>query len=293
MVGESLVLRVRTKSGILRINNLSLKSSLKDLKKSIASVAGLDETNFKILFGYPPKQLTTTNENTSLEKNSIRNGEIFTLEETKTSQVSCPVRTNSQICRKVVPADNSCLFTSINYLMSGVLDLNCQKDMRELIAKTVRNNPIEFNEGILGKSNSAYCDWIRNSTSWGGSIEIIILSKYYKIEICVVDIRTCRIDRFGEDCSYPKRIFLLYDGIHFDPIHLVMDDDHVQTQFTTLDDITFVKAISLAEEAKNSRQFTDVNNFKLRCLACQEPLVGEKQAQEHAKNTGHINFGEF
>lgn len=296
MVGESLVLRVRTKSGILRISDLTPQSSLKDLKKSIASIAGLEESRFKILFGYPPKQLTAINENTSLEKNLIKNGEIFTLEETKATQVSqnnSPAKKSSQICRKVVPADNSCLFTSINYLMKGVLDLNCQKEMRELIARTVRNNPIEFNEGILGKSNSAYCDWIRNSTSWGGSIEIMILSKYYKIEICVVDIRTCRIDRFGEDCAYSKRIFLLYDGIHFDPIHLITENDHLETQFSTLDDITFVKALSIAEEAKNSRQFTNVNDFQLRCLVCQEPLVGEKQAQEHAKKTGHINFGEF
>lgn len=52
-------------------------------------------------------------------------------------------------------------------------------------------------------------------------------------------------------------------------------------------------AMRLAEEAKQAKQFTDVNNFKLRCLACQQPLVGQKDAQEHAEKTGHINFGEI
>lgn len=293
MVGKTLVLRVRTKTGIVRIDNLTAESTLLDLKKSIASSTGFEENKFKILCGYPPKQLTSKNENSSLEQNSIKNGEMFTLEETISAPSSAPIKQETQLCRKVVPADNSCLFTSINYLMKKILDLNCQKDMRELIAQTVRDDPVNFNEAILGKTNSAYCDWIRNSTSWGGCIEIMILSKYYKIEICVVDIRTCRIDRFGEDCSYSMRIYVLYDGIHFDPIHLIKEDGSIQTQFSTNDDITFVKAISLAEEAKAARQFTDVNNFKLRCLVCQEPLVGESQAQEHAKKTKHINFGEF
>ena len=53
---------------------------------------------------------------------------------------------------------------------NGVFDLDCQKSMRELIAKTVKADSITFNEAILGKKNSAYCDWIRNPNSWGGSI---------------------------------------------------------------------------------------------------------------------------
>ncbi|RNA43965.1 ubiquitin thioesterase OTU1 [Brachionus plicatilis] len=293
MVGKSILLRVRTKSGIVRIDSLTSESNLQDLKKAIAAATALDENKFKMLSGYPPKLLTSSNQHTTLEHHSIKNGEMITLEETQSVSASPPAKQQAQLCRKVVPADNSCLFTSINYLMKGILDLNCQKEMRELIARTVRNDPVYFNEAILGKANSAYCDWIRNSTSWGGSIEIVILSKYFKMEICVVDIRSCRIDRFGEDCSYAKRIFVLYDGIHYDPINLIRENGSVQTQFSTDDDITFVKAISLAEEARTARKFTDVNNFKLRCLVCQEPLVGEKQAQEHAKTTAHINFGEF
>lgn len=40
------------------------------------------------------------------------------------------------------------------------------------------------------------------------------------------------------------------------------------------------------------RQFTDVSNFMLRCLVCNTLLKGHSDAQNHAKSTGHINFGE-
>lgn len=53
-----------------------------------------------------------------------------------------------------------------------------------------------------------------------------------------------------------------------------------------------MEAEELAREAKSSRQFTDVNKFTLKCLVCNIFLSGQVQAQQHAKNTGHANFGE-
>ncbi len=65
------------------------------------------------------------------------------------------------------------------------------------------------------------------------------------------------------------------------------------TKFSTKDEQVFNQAILLAIEAKNARQYTDVANFKIRCLVCQQPLQGQKAAQEHAEKFGHINFGEI
>jgi ubiquitin thioesterase OTU1 len=124
----------------------------------------------------------------------------------------------------------------------------------------------------------------------------MILSKYYKCEICVVDIRTGRIDRFGEDCFYLQRVFIIYDGIHFDPLYLqkkIHEPDNIQTKFSTKDDAIMAQAFEVGNEAKKAKQFTDVNNFKLRCLVCQQPLAGQVEAQKHAEKTGHINFGEI
>jgi ubiquitin thioesterase OTU1 len=158
---------------------------------------------------------------------------------------------------------------------------------------TVKNDPIEFNEAILGKKNLDYCKWIKDAKSWGGSIEIMILSKYYKCEICVLDIRSGRIDRFGEDCSYPSRVFIVYDGIHFDPLHWETCHGEKSTKFSTKDDNVMGRAQELCYEFQNARQFTDTANFKLRCLVCQKQLKGEKDAEDHAKKSGHINFGEI
>ena len=53
------------------------------------------------------------------------------------------------------------------------------------------------------------------------------------------------------------------------------------------------QALELANESKKAKEYTDVLNLKLRCLSCQKGLAGQQEAQDHAKITGHINFGEF
>lgn len=58
------------------------------------------------------------------------------------------------------------------------------------------------------------------------------------------------------------------------------------------DEAVYGQAEQLAQEAKSSRQFTDVNKFTLKCIQCDVHLTGQVEAQQHAKNTGHTNFGE-
>lgn len=55
----------------------------------------------------------------------------------------------------------------------------------------------------------------------------------------------------------------------------------------------YQQAEQLAKEAKSSRQFTNVDKFSLRCLQCGIAMVGQVQATQHAKTTGHTNFGEI
>jgi ubiquitin thioesterase OTU1 len=163
-------LRVRTKTGVIKITNLTEQSSLAELKAAISTQANIDCSYVKILKGFPPKSLDTTNESETLISHSIVNGELLTIEECKddsrTSSVTSSHKetsttTEGVLLRKVVPANNSCLFTSIHYVMSnGIYDLDCQESMRQFIAQTVRNDTINFNEAILGKTNSEYCKWI-------------------------------------------------------------------------------------------------------------------------------------
>lgn len=91
--------------------------------------------------------------------------------------------------------------------------------MRKIIAECVAADPELYNEAILGKPNKDYCSWILKSDSWGGAIELSVLSHFYAIEIAVVDTINAVINRFGEDKEYPMRVFLIFDGIHYDPLY--------------------------------------------------------------------------
>lgn len=196
MAGSPLVLRVRSKKGLSKLSTLSTHSTIEELRKTIAELTGIDMTRLKVLCGYPPKPLDTLPGSSTLKSNQINNGELLTCEEVggaveagKSSspgqqKTSVTPKSSGQLLRKVVPANNSCLFTSVYFVMEdGEFNLDCQKVMREYIAKTVKSDPVIFNEGILGRKNSEYCDWIRDSSSWGGSIEIMILSKHYKVNL--------------------------------------------------------------------------------------------------------------
>ena len=65
-----------------------------------------------------------------------------------------------------------------------------------------------------------------------------------------------------------------------------------QTLFEVEDEKALDEAKAVVAIARNARQFTDVNNFSLRCLTCQTPLKGQEDARSHAGKTGHTNFGE-
>lgn len=198
------------------------------------------------------------------------------------------------LLKKVVPADNSCLFTSIRFVLNGKIDNEGSEMMRHIIAQVVSADPQEFNDAVLGKSNSEYCTWIQKPDSWGGAIEVSILSNYYGIEIDVVDIQNAIINRFGEDKNYGLRVFLLFDGIHYDPLYMETVGGVAPATIFPIEELgVYHQAEQLANEAKSSRQFTNVDKFSLRCLQCDVMLVGQVQAQQHAKSTGHTNFGEI
>ncbi|XP_062609107.1 ubiquitin thioesterase OTU1-like [Saccostrea cucullata] len=306
----ALQLRCKTKTGQHILTGLNPTSQISELKDKIVEVTKIPRAAITIRQGYPPKVIDISDDTSLLSSLSFRSGDTLIVEENRKHQQEVQQQQTREIdnviqkqsmnskgilMRNVVPADNSCLFTSINALMNkGVVDLSCSKAMREIIAGVVMSDPVNFSEAFLGKTNNAYCHWIMNPGSWGGAIEISILSQYFNVEIAVVDTQSCRIDRFGEDKMYKERIFVIYDGIHYDPLIMEPLDPSlpVQTIFPTNDASVLAQAMEIASEAKASRQFTDVGNFSIKCLVCQKLLTGQGEAQAHAKATGHINFGE-
>lgn len=59
MAGTPLILRVRSKKGLNRIQNLNVNSSLKDLKSQITELTGIDYSCLKIMKGIKTIYLIT------------------------------------------------------------------------------------------------------------------------------------------------------------------------------------------------------------------------------------------
>ncbi|XP_074645555.1 ubiquitin thioesterase OTU1-like [Tubulanus polymorphus] len=300
MASTQLLLRCKAKTGQYTIKNLTTMSTVDDLKENIAQLTNINRDCLKLRSGFPPKLMDTQDGKQLLSTLSIRYGDTIIVEEDRSNKTDTNTLNSNftsvkreTIVRKVVPANNSCLFTSVFFVMEGRMDLSCAPHMRELIAGVVLSDPEMYNEAILEKSNSEYCNWIMSDETWGGAIEVSILSKCYGVEIDVIDTQTVRVDRFGENMNYSKRVLLIYDGIHYDPLVLESDGKIVGFQFSTNDDKILALALEFAAQAKASRQYTDVTNFTLRCLICQKALKGQVEAQQHAQETRHINFGEF
>lgn len=196
--------------------------------------------------------------------------------------------------RRFVDADNSCLFTSIAYLTD-------KKHFNEISANAYRNMIVEyllnneFDESLLDLTKEEYINEISNPSKWGGGIEIKIFSDILKLEIAVVDVQTNRIDVFGQDKNYTSRIYLLYNGIHYDPLVLNFDEtSDSDTDITIFDSETN----SIEEKFKNLiKQYTEKGDFvdlsklfSLECEDCKEKFLNEGNATLHASEKNHWNF---
>jgi len=236
-------LRVKHKGGQCVLTSLKKEDKVDDLLKQLFMSTNIPVERIKLLKGFPPRPIDISDTNILLCHSSIQDRDTLLVEElpasqsvvanTDTSKASTkaekspppqqptgiPDRTGI-LLRKVVPSDNSCLFTSIRFCLSGKLDSQSSIFMRELVASAVKNQPEQYSEALLGKSNKEYQKWILREDSWGGAIELAILSSYYGLEIDVVNTQHSVINKFGEDQDYGQRILLIYDGIHYDPLYL-------------------------------------------------------------------------
>lgn len=246
---DALTLKVKTKTGQHIVKDLTGTDTIETLCSKLALLTGIASDRLSVLLGYPPKHLNLVETSNTLTGSGIKNGETLIVDEKAVGEcgggggagvtqavprdhstadallaaaVSGDKAFHSEgiLLKRVVPSDNSCLFTSIGFLLNGRVDLAGASFMRQLIAAEVEKDQETFNEAVLGRPNKEYCEWIQKPDSWGGAIEISILSSHYGIEIAVVDISNAIINRFGEDKTYGSRSFLLFDGIHYDPLYL-------------------------------------------------------------------------
>ena len=289
-MSNNLTIRIRCPQGNKTVS-CSENSTFKSLKELVASQTSIPCNNQAIKWGFPPKQLEAQ-DSATLKAIGIASGETLILDKLEQESLSTQ---SSSIIRRIIPADNSCLFNSVAYAAE-----NKQKTsgnhLREIIAVFVQSDPVTYNEAYLDKSPQEYVSWILKETSWGGAIELAILSKYFQKQIAAVSIQNARMDLFGQEENYTERIYVIYDGIHYDVLARNKSEQEPEatdeTVFSVDDQSAFEGALDLAQELQKKKQYTDVANFSLMCGTCYTGLKGEKEALEHNKATGHTNFQE-
>ncbi|KAJ4984755.1 ubiquitin thioesterase otu1 [Stagonosporopsis vannaccii] len=211
-----------------------------------------------------------------------------------TPEMPVPARSGTVVLR-VMPDDNSCMFRALG---SAVLtdDLDSMTELRSMVAQAIQRDPAYYNEAILQRPPDDYCKWIQHADSWGGGIELSILSQEFDIEIASINVQDLRIDRFNE--GRPRRCILVYSGIHYDTIAFVPAGCSTYTSendiklFDADDDAVLAAARDLCNELKKQKYYTDTQKFDIKCNTCGWKGAGERAAVQHAEETGHVDFGE-
>ncbi|KAJ1664410.1 ubiquitin-specific protease otu1 [Coemansia sp. RSA 1813] len=202
------------------------------------------------------------------------------------------------LVRRTVASDNSCLFTSLSMCL-GYPGLS-PRVLRQIVCECIREDPEWFSEAVLGMPVDQYCEWIQQPDNWGGGIEMAAISARYHVEVCSIDIKTLRIDRFGEG-KYARRVVLLYSGSHYDYIAQAasiddpreFDQTEFETGFTSNDDDALLAAaLTLASKLSDRHGFVSAGQPELKCGNCGILVRGEHGAKQHAAATHHNSFAE-
>ncbi|KAI0374873.1 OTU-domain-containing protein [Pilatotrama ljubarskyi] len=223
------------------------------------------------------------------------------------------VTSNGYLIHRVVPDDNSCLFSSIALIFEQ--NISKAQSIRQIVADAIRKDPIKWDEAILGRPREEYIQTILRPTAWGGAIELSILAEHYGTEIASVDVETGRVDRFTPppEKDTGNRAVVIYSGIHYDATSVapMLDapDEFHQTIWSRdngkgkaaeaqegdgeNDDEMLQAARKLADALRAKRAYTNTATFDLKCQICGKGLKGEKEARAHASQTGHVEFGEY
>jgi hypothetical protein len=70
--------------------------------------------------------------------------------------------------------------------------------LRQLIAVEIKSNPELYNAAVLEADPLDYCDWIMRDDTWGGGIELSIVSKCFGVRIDVIDIQSNTVEMIGD-----------------------------------------------------------------------------------------------
>lgn len=216
-------------------------------------------------------------------------------------EVPIPSRDATMMLR-VMPSDNSCLFRAFSYLMFGP-GIDSMHELRSLVASTIQSNPEKYSDAILGKPRGEYCQWIQTEYSWGGYVELIILSQHFQIGVASINVQDGRVDFYNEEAR--NRCILVYSGIHYDAITLspnayfrhdgkAAPEEDIKA-FDNTDEVVLTTALDLCKVLRDRNYHVDVSNMgaqKLKCLICGWSGNGMDEVSKHVSETGHTSLSQ-
>ena len=201
-----------------------------------------------------------------------------------------------------MPDDNSCLFTAVGGALRGLQpspEGYTPERLRRIIVDHIRDNPEKYSEAILGSSPERYCARMLRPDSWGGAIELGIISETFGLEICSVDVRTNNIFKFGEG-QYDLRCVIIYSDIHYDRVAEVFVEDQEEVEFDVTrwavdsSDHVLQHTKEMCRKLKEEHHYyTDTSGFVVMCNDCGWIGQGQKALAEHSLETGHANISEI
>ncbi|KAL3219697.1 hypothetical protein MRX96_030249 [Rhipicephalus microplus] len=227
MASSPLILRVKSAQGQFRLDTLHVDSTVEELLGCLFSLTSVPPASMRLLLSdAPPRPLDCTDPQRRLDALPLRSGDTLIVEarreqpaasvataknkkehhkEHKTLPPHKPAAEKKKeqslpgvLVKRPVPADNSCLFTSVYLaLSSGDYDAGASGALRQVIADCVAADKETYTEAFLGRPNREYCTWILNEEHWGGAIELSVLSRHYRVEMVAVDAQSGRLHRFG------------------------------------------------------------------------------------------------
>lgn len=120
---SSLTLKVKTKTDEQIVTGLQTTHTIEQLKTRLSALTNIEPNRLNILMGFPPKKLDLSDDALTLEACGVQNGVKLIVDECAAPVVIDKSEVSDEVCdpldsigilmKKVVPSDNSCLFTSI------------------------------------------------------------------------------------------------------------------------------------------------------------------------------------
>ncbi|ODN93401.1 hypothetical protein L198_05265 [Cryptococcus wingfieldii CBS 7118] len=302
--------RLRGPQGVSTLE-LDPESTVHHLRALVFAATHIPPPQQHIKYGYPPKPLP---DNTPLLSSiPITNGEQFIVSAVPAAitsepappmipapkiegpdSVALPGRDAGYLQLRVVPDDNSCLFSATAVVFEGGID--AAQRLRTVVAEAIRADPETYSQVMLGMPRDEYIRRILKPETWGGAIELSIFAKQrvasttssaILIPSLATRLKLLHSMSLPVDATGLARTntTLDYDAITLSPLPVSPPDFHTSV-FPSVDQTILLTADNLVAQLRARHYYTDTSNFDLRCGVCKQGLKGEKGATEHAKKTG-------